>query len=452
MDSLKYIATLCVYFILLVTVGVFIARKKPDFDGYFFGKRKLGSFLIFFTVTAAWFGAASTLATIEAAYKTGFQAVWLLGIPTIITVLIFILVNNKIREVHFVSLPVLLGKYYGKGVSRFATFLIFFYMILLAASQFVAWGKFISTFLGYQYKITIIIGALTVILYSYLGGYFSIALTDGIQFVLIALSLAYLMVFFSHSTPVFKPGDFHLFSNPSYHIFMTISFILAWTISPIIWQRIASAKSARTSRSGLIFSVFSFIVLYYMVIRIGIYLRSTPGTSGENLFGSFIHHWLPVGGSLLVFLGIAAAIMSTADTAINIASLTLVKDVLPLKHTTRSVFWGRLSTFFSGILAALIALRFDSIIKTLGLASEIMAEGLFIPGMYLLFFKKKRPLAALFSLILGGGFSLLVFLNAYGLSLPLPQWPYSLPYGLSLSLIGFFIGFLFQRNSGKIKK
>ncbi len=80
------------------------------------------------------------------------------------------------------------------------------------------------------------------------------------------------------------------------------------------------------------------------------------------------------------------------------------------------------------------------------LASEIMAEGLFIPGMYLLFFKKKRPLAALLSLVLGGGFSILVFVNAYGLSLPLPQWPYSLPYGLALSLIGFITGYFFDKK------
>jgi SSS family solute:Na+ symporter len=71
--------------------------------------------------------------------------------------------------------------------------------------------------------------------------------------------------------------------------------------------------------------------------------------------------------------------------------------------------------------------------------------GLFIPGMYALFFKKKRPLAALLSLVLGGGFSIIVFVNAYGLALPLPQWPYSLPYGLSLSLLGFITGYLLDK-------
>jgi SSS family solute:Na+ symporter len=441
-----YVIGLLIYFLVLVILGIFLSRKNLDFDSYFYGRRKLGSFLIFFTVTASWFGAASTIATVEAAQKTGFQAVWLLGVPTVATIIIFILLNKKIRETRFVSLPVLLEKYYGKIVSAFASFLIFIYMVLLAASQFVAWGKFIGSFLGQNYEITVITGAVAVILYSYLGGYISIVLTDGLQFLLLSLSLIYLMIFFKNTAPLFKPSDFDFFSNSEYHLLMTASFTLAWVISPIIWQRVASAKSAKASKWGLLMSIAAFSILYFWVIRVGIYLRSMPGTTSGDIFGFVVENWLPAGGSLLVFLGIASAIMSTGDTAINIAALTLVKDVFQIKRKNKVVFYAKIATFISGILASVVALRFDSIIKTLGLASEIMAEGLFIPGMYLLFFKKKRPLAALLSLVLGGGFSILVFVNAYGLSLPLPQWPYSLPYGLALSLSGFIIGYILDKK------
>ncbi len=436
------------YFAALVTIGIYLSKKSPDFDSYFFGQRKLGSFLIFFTVTASWFGAASTIATVNAAYKTGFSAAWLLGVPTIVTMAVFIIINKKVRETRFVSLPVLLEKYYGKPVAAIASFLIFFYMVVLAASQLVAWGKFIGGFTGQSYELTVITGAIVVILYSYLGGYLSVVVTDGVQFLLLTLSLVYLMLFFNNSTLPVRPADYDFFGNSGYNILMTVSFTLAWVISPIIWQRIGSARSAKASKKGLLMSIAAFSILYYMVIRTGIHLRAFGNGSQEagNLFGSVIENWLPASGSLLVFLGIAAAIMSTADTALNMGALTLVKDVFRVKRKNKTVFYARIATLACGLLAALIALKFDSIIKTLGLASEIMAEGLFIPGMYMLFFKKKRPLAALLSLVLGGGFSLLVFINAYGLSLPLPQWPYSLPYGLGLSMIGFIVGYLFDKR------
>ncbi|MCU0289116.1 MAG: hypothetical protein MUF15_22325, partial [Acidobacteria bacterium] len=117
-----YLIGLFIYFVLLVIIGIIVSKKNPDFDGYFYGERKMGSFLIFFTVTASWFGAASIIATANAAYKTGFNALWMLCIPTLTTIVIFVIINKKVREIRFVSLPVLLEKYYGKVVSGFASF------------------------------------------------------------------------------------------------------------------------------------------------------------------------------------------------------------------------------------------------------------------------------------------------------------------------------------------
>jgi SSS family solute:Na+ symporter len=442
-----YLITLIIYFIILSFFGLALSKKNIDFDSYFFGKRKLGTFLIFFTVTASWFGGASTIATIDDAYKKGFESIWLIGIPTILTIFIFVLINKKIREIHFVSLPIFLNKYYGKLVSSFASFLIFFYMTVLAASQFVAWGKFVSIFIEENYEVTVITGAVIVILYSYLGGYISVVLTDGLQFFLLTLSIIYLILSLKNNIHYIQPSDLNIFSNIQYNMLMAISFTLAWLISPIIWQRISSANTKKSSKRGLIISIIAFSILYILIILIAICLRKFPVNS--NFFSNIIKNSLPLSGSILVFIGIGAAIMSTADSAINIGALTLVKDVFNLKDKKNVILYSKISTFISGSLAVLIALEFNSIIKTLGLASEIMAEGLFIPGMYALFFKKRKPFAALLSIILGGGFSIIVFINAYGLKLPIPEWPYSLPYGLSLSLIGFLIGYFIDKKNKK---
>ncbi len=440
-----YLITLIIYFIILSFFGLALSKKNIDFDSYFFGKRKLGVFLIFFTVTASWFGGASTIATIDDAYKKGFESIWLIGIPTILTIFIFVLINKKIREIHFVSLPIFLNKYYGKLVSSFASFLIFFYMIVLAASQFVAWGKFVSIFIEENYEVTVITGAIIVILYSYLGGYISVVLTDGLQFFLLTLSIIYLILSLKNNIHYIQPSDLNIFSNIQYNMLMAISFTLAWLISPIIWQRISSANTKKSSKRGLIISIIAFSILYILIIVIAICLRKFPANS--NFFSNIIKNSLPLSGSILVFIGIGAAIMSTADSAINIGALTLVKDVFNLKDKKNIILFSKISTLISGTFAVLIALEFNSIIKTLGLASEIMAEGLFIPGMYALFFKKRKPFAALLSIILGGGFSIIVFINAYGLKLPIPEWPYSLPYGLSLSLIGFLIGYFIDKKT-----
>ena len=66
--------------------------------------------------------------------------------------------------------------------------------------------------------------------------------------------------------------------------------------------------------------------------------------------------------------------------------------------------------------------------------------------MAMIFLKKKLPLAGLLSLLLGGGYSVVGFLCELEL-LPFgwPAWPFSVPYGLSLSLLGFVVGYIFER-------
>ncbi len=437
-----YATILLGYFLLLVMLGISRRRMKPGIDSFFFGERKLGSFWIFFTVTASWFGAAATIATIEASLKDGFRAAWLLGIPTVVTILLFIGFNKKIRQSRFISLPDFLDHYYGKTVRASASLLVFLYMATLAASQLVAWGSFIGPFLGQGYEWAIVIGAAIIIFYSFAGGYSAVVRTDALQLILLMTAILFLTLF-QTGKPKILPGDVMMLTTPSYHLLMCLSFVLAWFISPIIWQRVASARSTRASYRGLWLSVVVFSILYFIVILIGIKLRSVSSSSS---FAVIVRDWLPATGSLLVFIGIAAAIMSTSDSAINIAALTLVKDVFNIGEEKRIIFWARFFTLVSGILTLAIAFQFRSIIKTLGLASEIMAEGLFVPGMAALLWQKKSPKAGLLSLSFGGGFAMLVFVNSLTPILPLPAWPYSVPIGLSLSTIGFISGLWIDRS------
>jgi SSS family solute:Na+ symporter len=150
-----------------------------------------------------------------------------------------------------------------------------------------------------------------------------------------------------------------------------------------------------------------------------------------------------------LFVAVIAAILSTMDTAINTGALTLTRDVFyrllgPGRAAGPSaVRAGRAATFMVAIAAFLVATRFQSILKTLGLSSEVMAEGLFVPGMAMLCLRRKSPLAGGLSLIMGGGFALAGFFSALGLApLGLPAWPFSVPYGVGLSLTGFIVGYL----------
>jgi SSS family solute:Na+ symporter len=146
------------------------------------------------------------------------------------------------------------------------------------------------------------------------------------------------------------------------------------------------------------------------------------------------------------------------DTAMNTGAMSMAHDVyfqfFPQKRTVNVLLISRISIFLVAALSFLVATQFQSILKTLGLASEIMAVGFFVPGVAMIFLKKKWPSAGFLSLILGGGFALIGFFCEIGFFvLRWPAWPFSVPYGLGLSIIGFLIGLLIDkslrhRNSG----
>jgi SSS family solute:Na+ symporter len=232
---------------------------------------------------------------------------------------------------------------------------------------------------------------------------------------------------------------------------MAFSFTLAWTISPIALQRIQAARNVRVARQGLFATAGTLFVLYGFAVLIGI--LSLPLFPGQNPSGPLVSEIIassagPVFGRVL-FVAVLAAILSTMDTAVNTGALSLTRDVyLQFFRSPKvgPVQAGRLATLVVGVSAFLIAGRFQSILKTIGLSSEIMAEGLFVPGIAMIFMKKRFPMAGLLSLCLGEGFSIMSFLGEmHVLPLHLPVWPFSVPYGISLSLLGFGTGMALER-------
>ncbi|MEW5900646.1 MAG: sodium:solute symporter family protein, partial [Acidobacteriota bacterium] len=395
-----------------------------NLEDFFLASRSLSSALLFLSLVASWFGATSILVTADEAYQSGVSALWLVGVPAAATVLIFaVFLVGPIRRLDILTLPDLVERRYGKTVRHLASFLILWYMTVLAASQMVALGQFLQPFLGLPYVWSLVIGTGIVLVYLLSGGLLSVAATDSLQCLLLTAGTVGLALFLagkSSAAAVFeaageagKRGYFNFFSGLEKNILIAFSFILAWTISPIAWQRIQAARSERAARQGFFGAAGAFVGLYCLVVGVGVF--ALPLFSGRRLvaplLSEIISSTLDNWGGALIFIAVVAAILSTMDTAINTGALTLTQDIYlqfvrGAKKSASAIRSSRGATLLVAFLALAVASRFQSILKTLGLASEIMAEGLFVPGLAMLVLKKRRPLAGGLSLLLGGGFAL----------------------------------------------
>lgn len=459
---MKFFILLLIYFVGVLSVGIFFSKKLKNLEDFFLASRMLPTSLVFLSLAASWLGASSTLVAVDEAYREGVSSFWIMGMPAVLTVIVFALfLAGPIRRLPTVSLPDLVEIYYGRSVRHLAAVLIVWYMVLLASSQMVALGNFLEAFLGTSYLYGLLLGTGVVLVYSAFGGFFSVVVTDGLQFFLLVGGIAGLFAYLSGeftlkeissaTEQLGKAEYFHFFLNIKRNAIITLSFLLAWIISPIAWQRIQAAKTEKIARRSLWMSSGAFFLFYWGIVFIGmlsfpLFFKEVP--EGHVLTTLIISQKGFVFGGV-VFVAIVAAVMSTMDTAINTGALSCTRDIyqqlFPLAKEKELVFVSRFSTILLGGLAFLIATRVQSILKTLGLASEIMAEGFFIPGIAMIILKKKWPSAGLLSIVLGGGYSVAGFLcEMKVLPLSWPEWPYSVPYGLLAGLSGFVLGALYE--------
>ncbi len=449
------------YFALLLAAGLLFPKKIRDLDGFFLASRRLGAPRIAFSLCASWIGAASLLVSTDQAFRDGIGAYWVIGLPAVATLLLLLPLAGAVRGLGGSTISDAVEARYGAAARPATTFLIVWYMTVLAASQMVAAGNFLKTFLGTSYLASLALAAGVVLVYLAAGGFLSVVRTQTLQFFLLAAGVLALTVSLwrlSSWRDVValagregRTGYFDFLAHADRNVLIALSFVLAWTISPIAWQRIQAAGTAGAARRGVAGAAVLLGLFYAGIVISGmLFLPLFPGRNPANpLIADYIGLKAGAFAGGLVFVTVLAAILSTMAAAVNTGAFSLARDVLHYGRRADgsggSVAAGRAATLLVGAAAFLVATRFQDILKTLGLASAIMAEGLFIPGLAALLMKKRAPLAGLLSLFGGGGYALAGFLAETGL-LPLPilPWPRSLPLGLAIGAGGFALGLVLE--------
>jgi SSS family solute:Na+ symporter len=268
------------YLALLAAAGLAFRRRMRGLEDYFLASRNLSGPLLYFTVCASWIGASSVLVTTDEAFRSGVSAFWLMGLPAVLTTLIFgLFLAGPIRNLPAMTMTDLAEERYGRLFKRLASLLIVWYMVVLAASQLVAVGTFLEIFLGRSYLFCLAAGTAVVLLYITLGGFLMVAFTDRLHFLFLMAGLV--VAFFwaaGEASPAAvaraavlagREGYLNVFDGWRENALIVLSFVPAWLISPIIWQRIQAARSERGARRGLLASSATFLAVYALIVGLG---------------------------------------------------------------------------------------------------------------------------------------------------------------------------------------
>jgi len=314
------------------------------------------------------------------AYSIGLGAVWILPGVMIGYYVSWTWVAPKLMELSkktgAVSLPQLLFHDFEDKdkqlLMKVSTVIITATLIVYVAAQFQAAGTTLANILGITQTASVILGAMVILTYTFIGGFWAVSLTDSIQAVLmfcIAIFLPLLLLqaaggFSGVNTALEVIGTAEDKSLTGIYTGMLgIGFIIGnisigfgYPGQPFVVNRFMAAKDINTIKRGKYIAMFWALIIFSGMILLGLTAKvmyttvSDPETVlffvSESLFG-------PVFAGIIT-AAVLSAIMSTADSQLLTVATSVNNDWNNGKN--KSLRSARLAIIMVVITAAIFSL------------------------------------------------------------------------------------------------
>ena len=394
------------YLAVAVAIGWSCARRIRTPDDYYVAGRGAGTVYLAGSLLATILGSSAILGSIDLGYEKGWAGAWLLLCGAIGLLALLPLVK-VVAEFRGYNLSMLIGTFYGDAVKKFSGAVIAVAWLGVIGAQIIGAAKITSGMFGISYLRSAWAIGLTLTFYTAAGGQFSIIRTDVLQTLVIFLGLLPVgaVLFWRHpsleAAPMFSPS-FRVFDL----IAMLFSYSSTFLVGPDIYSRLFCAKDAGTAKKAVLITVLLLIFMGFLLAFIGICgARCHAKASGSILF-TLAGREFPPGATLLLYFSMLSAIMSSADTTLFTAGGLLSQFFHGEMDSLRSVKITKCCTAALGVLAILIAIRFNSILGVLLFALGVYAGAFVVPVLWGLAGFASDRRYALAAIVAGGSLAL----------------------------------------------
>ena len=468
------------YLLGMIGVGLWFAKKHSDFEDFFLAGRSLTTPLLITTLISTYYGIDVLFGDSQLGFTNGVVAWFAYARPTYAFFLIAaFLLAHRLREEDFKSLPDILDKYYGKKTRYVGAVTSFIYS--LPALSLYGFGMLGDVILGWEPIMGMLVLGGIALIYTITGGFWAVALTDSVQFVLMCVILAMAFPFamnliggFDSMIKVLEPSYFDTLGDMSiWLIIIYASTGLSILVEPTFYQRIFAAKSYKNVRNALVIGIFIWgsydwiITILAMAAKVAVIQGTLPlDVAPDAALLTIMVAALPAGALGLFLAGVLATEMSTLDSYCLVAGGNVAYDIYkpafkPSATDKELIKTTRYGILLSWVLGFAMAISFDQMLGLWVFLASILISSVLAPillGMYVPKFRK--PLAGFLSA--GLGLVSTVILNIYIMTngvFDLDEETYIVHwFGIDflqefvmyitvpISLIGFFVGLIFDKG------
>jgi SSS family solute:Na+ symporter len=405
MDYLSY-AVIIAYLAVMFLVGIFSGRRIKNTEDFLLAGRRLGLVLLTFTLAATHFGGGVVMGGIEYGMLYGTLGGMWYGISCGLGLLALAFVAPKLRDLSLFTAPEYLERRYGgKFVRLYTSILSLISLVGILSAQIISTQALLSIF-GISPRIASIIATFIFIAYTYFGGMWAVTITDFLQ-----LGIAAVGVIVIASVAPVRTGSVVYESLSALSILAIVLPTIMYTlIGQDFYQRVFSAKDAKTARNSSLLAALIVIAISFFPAFIGANLAGNDLNAAiAGLFSS-----IPQLLGAIFIVAVLGAIMSTADSLLSAASSHIIMDIFApvLKGEKRQLFYSRISVLVIGFLALVISFAMPTIIDAIVFSYTIYTAAVFFPLVLGLFWKKGSRRAAGVSMVCSTAFVVLGFFFA----------------------------------------
>ena len=349
------VVAVLVYLAVTIAIGLYAARFVSNSKDYLVAGRGLPLYMNMATVFATWFGAETVLSVSATFVKDGLG-----GIPadpfgaSFCLVFVALFFARAFYRMDLLTIGDFYRKRYGKGVEVLTSIAVTLSYLGWTSAQLTALGIVFNSLSQGAISLDqgILIGAVVVLIYTTLGGMWSVALTDLFQSVVIVVGLIYVAVLASGMAGGFGTVVQHAADAGKFQFWPTggsrewLMFVAAWATLAIgsipqqdVFQRVTSARDEHTAVRGSLlggaaYFCFAFVPMFLAYSALMVdpnmvnALLKQEGREVQLILPNFVLAHTPMFAQVMFFGALLSAILSTASGALLAPTALFTENVV----------------------------------------------------------------------------------------------------------------------------
>jgi solute:Na+ symporter, SSS family len=449
------------YLLVSVAIGLYAARKVHNTADYAVAGRSLPLAVVIATTFATWFGSETVLG-VSARFVDG-------GLGSVVEdpfgasmclILVGLFFAFKLYQKNLITIGDYYRQRFGKSIEVVCSLIIITSYLGWVAAQITALGLVFNLLTGGAISLPMgmVIGTSVVLVYTLFGGMWSVALTDFVQMIVIAVGLIVIAWFAADLAGGFGKVADHAVREGKLQFFPTggtkewvfffasaITIMLGSIPQQDVFQRVMSSKDVQTAQrgpviGGTLYFLFALVPMFVVMSASMVMPESTAALlkdDPQKILPTLVMEKMPLLLQVAFFGALLSAIMSTASATLLAPSTTFVENILrnlkPGMSDQATLKAMRISVlvFTAVVLTYAIVMQGTSIYDLVSGAYQVPLVGAFVPLVMGLYWQRATTQGALASVALG--------LGTWLLFIAVPAWSEAFPQQLA-GLVAAFVG------------